>query len=143
MATPIKTILDTLFTAKNNWQLQLLNNWPTIIGSIQTKVQLLKIYDDSLVVGVMDSCWLQELYLMSPLLIHMINEKLDRPRIKQLRFKTMGVSEKKIKKSPKKRECIIKNFSLSTREKEVLASIQDDQLRSVLKEYLLRCYREK
>jgi len=143
MATPIKTILDDLFTAKNNWQLQLLNNWPTIIGSIQTKVQLLKIYDDSLVVGVTDSCWLQELYLLSPLLIHMINEKLDRPRIKQLRFKTMGINEKKIKKTPKKKECILKNIHLSNREKEVLASIPDDQLRAVLKEYLLRCYREK
>ena len=73
----------------------------------------------------------------------MINEKLDRPRIKQLRFKTMGINEKKIKKTPKKKECILKNIHLSNREKEVLASIPDDQLRAVLKEYLLRCYREK
>ena len=143
MPTPIKTILDNLFTPKNNWQLQLLNNWPTIIGSIQTKVQLLKIYEDYLVLGVTDSCWLQELYMLSPLLIHMINEKLDRPRIKQLRFKTMGMNEKKIAKNTRKKECVLKNIQLNAREKEKLASIADDQLRTVLKEYLLRCYREK
>ena len=143
MTIPIKNILEHLLGQHNNWQLQLLHNWPTIVGSIRTKVHLLKIQEDTLVIGVMDSCWLQELYLLSPLLIRTINEKLDQPRIKKLRFKTVGITDKKEKKQApnKKMSCSI--VHLSAYEEETLRGIKDEQLRQSLKDYLLRCYREK
>ena len=98
MAIPVKKFLDTLLSQKNNWHVELLTNWPTIVGSIRTNVQLLKIQEETLVIGVLDSCWLQELYLLSPLLIKTINEKLDQPRIKKLRFKTVGITHTKEKR---------------------------------------------
>jgi flagellar biogenesis protein FliO len=143
MAIPVKNILDTLLSQQNNWQLQLLNNWQQIMGTMQTKVQLLKIYEDTLVIGVLDSCWIQELYLLSPLLLKKINEKLDSPRIKHLRFKSAAPPEKKVQKNSLKRACLLKNIQMSPQEKEALASIKDEQLAAVLQDYLLRIYRER
>jgi flagellar biogenesis protein FliO len=142
MINPVKKILENLLSHHNNWQLQLLQNWPTIVGSIRTKVQLLKIQEDTLVIGVLDSCWLQELYLLSPLLIKTINEKLDQPRIKKLRFKTVGITDKEEKKKAPLKRITTKNVQLSIREQETLNQIKDEQLRRVLKEYLMRCHRE-
>lgn len=143
MATSVKTILDTLLNSRGNWQLQLLSHWSAIIGPMKAHVQLLKIYEDTLVIGVMDSCWLQELYLLTPLLLRHINEKLDRPRIKQLRFKALGIKEKTTKKYNANRSCKVKQVQLSSKEKERLANIKDEQLREVLQQYLYRCHREK
>lgn len=143
MATSIKTVLDSLLKNQNNWQLQLLEYWPSIMGSMKAHVQLLKIYNDTLVIGVMDSCWLQELYLLTPLLLRQINEKLDKPRITHLRFKALGLKEKNNYRKSTARTCNIKPVHLSLQEKERLASIKDEQLRDALKQYLYRCQREK
>jgi len=142
MAKEIKTILETLFAHHNNWHLQLLQSWPSIVGNIKTDVHLLKIYEDTLVIGVMDSCWLQELYLLSPLLIQTINQKLDLPRIKKLRFKSIGITDKKIKKESHKKVIVEKAIQLTTRETAMLAQVKDKQLATVLHDYLLRIYRE-
>ena len=142
MSTPIKKILQQLIGAPDNWQLKLLANWEVIVGSIKTKVNLLKIADDTLILGVMDSCWMQELHLLSPLLIKKINENLDRPRIKHLRFKSIGL--KKEKKEPFVMEKkIIKPVRLSSNEQQRLAEIKDPQLRQLLQDYLIRCYQER
>ena len=143
MAQPVKTILDELLSHQNNWQLQLLNNWPSIVQSIKTRVHLLKIEPDTLTIGVQDSCWLQELYLLSPLLIATINKKLDMPRIKQLRFKALGSPETKEKKESTKRMRSSRTVTLSTKEQATLAQIPDEQLRMCLKNYLIRCYEER
>lgn len=143
MAVPLKNILDLFLARQNNWQLSLLQNWPTIIGSIKTRVELLKIYDDTLVIGVLDSCWLQELYLLTPLLLQTINEKLDQPRIKKLRFKSLGIIDKPVKKETLIKKTSTKEVILNAQDQEILANVQDEQLRKVLKDYLVRCYQEQ
>lgn len=143
MAQPVKTILDDLLSQHNNWQLQLLNHWPSIVGTIKTRVHLLKIDTDTLTIGVQDSCWLQELYLLSPLLLVTINQKLDQPRIKHLRFKALGSPEEKKKKETTKYVRPKRTINLCPREKEVLAQIADEQLRDELKKYLIRCHEER
>jgi len=87
MAKPIKNILDSFLKTNNSWKAQLLQDWPKIIGKLQDKVSIEKVQDSTLVLSVADACWLQELYLLSPVLLKTINQKLDRPRIKRLRFK--------------------------------------------------------
>ncbi|CAN5161323.1 hypothetical protein BH09DEP1_BH09DEP1_5240 [soil metagenome] len=143
MAQPVKTILDGILSHQNNWQLQLLNQWPTIVQAIKTRVHLLKIEPDTLTIGVQDSCWLQELYLLSPLLIATINQKLDEPRIKQLRFKALGTQETKQKKETTQRVRPKRIVTLSPKEQATLAQIADEQLRNSLKNYLIRCYEER
>lgn len=142
MALTVKNILHSLLSQQNNWQLQLLQQWPSIVESIKTKVHLLKIDNDTLTIGVQDSCWMQELYLLSPLLIATINQKIDAPRIKNLRFKALGTQIIKTKHEAKKSTRSIPKIVLSVKEQEILAQIKDEQLREELKKYLIRCHQE-
>ena len=143
MVKPIKNILDTLFNAQTNWQVQLLQQWETIVGTLKTPVHLLKIFDDTVVIGVQDSCWMQELYLLSPWLIQSINNALDKPRIKHIRFRALGTTQKKEKKETQVCPTPKKIILLTHKENAVLTSVKDDQLRASLKEYLIRCSQQR
>jgi|SRR5271155_3766853 len=143
MAQPIKQLLSTVFDQPDNWKIDLLRNWDSIIGNLNTKVYLEKITDDTLVLGVTDSCWLQELYLLSHILLQVINEKLDRPRIKQLRFKKIGIRPTKKQAYTKSPPRSITKRALTTKEKSALSHIKDPQLQQALEDFLIRCYQEQ
>lgn len=142
MSQKLESLLHQFFTQHNSWHLQLLSNWKQIIGPLHAHVQVEKIEEDTLILGVFDSCWLQELYLLSPLLLKTINQNLDQPRIKQLRFKKIGV----IKKNKTNEKVCAKEpriVELSRAEKEALLNISDPELAQALKRFLIRCYQEK
>jgi len=143
MATPIKTFLHSLLQKEASWKVKLLQSWPSVIGKLHTKVKLEKIQETTLVLSVADSCWLQELYLLSPVLLKTINEKLDRPRIKRLRFKQAGIKEKKKKKAAPKRKKSVKQIQLNKTEQQALHKIDDKQLSALLEKFLKRCHQEK
>lgn len=141
MAFILKDLLSSIIRPDNNWKTELLNKWQDIIGSLYSKVRIEKIYDDTLVLGVFHSCWMQELYLLSPLLIKTINEKLDQPHIKQLRFKHIG-SKKETKKTVPPRTIIKKEVVLTKKEENTLTKIADPALRNAIKAFRIRCYQE-
>jgi hypothetical protein len=143
MAQPIKQLLSTVFDQPDNWKIDLLRNWDSIIGNLNTKVYLEKITDDTLVLGVTDSCWLQELYMLSHVILQVINEKLDRPRIKQLRFKKIGIRPTKKQAYTKPAPRKINKRPLTSKEKLALTSIKDPQLQQALEDFLIRCYQEQ
>jgi hypothetical protein len=127
-----------------NWKCSLLQQWKTIVGNLHSKVTLEKVLDDTLILGVYDSCWLQELYLLSPVLIKRINATLDQPRIKQVRFKQIAYStQSATQSSPTRTSIAPKHSTLSPRERQALQHIADEELRAALKSFLMRCYREK
>lgn len=143
MAQAVGQLLDSLFNRNDDWKISLLKQWPEIVGDLAQHVQVEKIKGDTLILAVQDSCWMQELYLLSDLLLKSINQKLDRPRIKRLRFKTKGLPQpKKIKKilQPIKRKT--KQITLTEHEQNALDKIQDKQLQQVLKEFRSRIYQE-
>ena len=109
----------TANTQNDNWKVKLLSNWHIVVGDLSSKVTIEKIQKDSLTLGVRDSCWLQELYLISPVLLKTINQTLDHSRIKQLRFKVIGI-KKKTKKKKSTQISIQKNVILKQREKNAL-----------------------
>lgn len=138
---PVRNILQTYLDHETDWKFKLIKHWPEIIGTLSSKVTLEKVNDDTIVLGVYDSCWMQELYLLSPVLISSINKKLDAPHIKQVRFKQAG--RKKEKKIQKKAPVIPQQeINLSSREKEALNDVKDPLLREALKAFRIRCYRE-
>jgi len=143
MAKPIRNVLDTFLKTNNSWKAQLLQDWPKIIGKLQDKVSIEKVQDATLILSVADACWLQELYLLSPVLLKTINQKLDRPRIKRLRFKQAGIKEKKKKAVVQKKRPIKKPKPLSKKELDALKKIDDAQLSSVLEQFLQRCHQEQ
>jgi len=142
MAYHIKQLLDNVLPVERDWKRHLLANWSKTIGNLYSKVTIEQIYEDSLVLGVYDSCWLQELYMLSSILIKQINATLDSPRIKQIRFKQIGIGVKKNMIIKKKERPLFKNIELNMKEKEALQLIADPGLQKVLTSYLIRCYQE-
>jgi hypothetical protein len=141
MTNNLKELLNTLINPSNNWKTDLLYRWKEIIGPLHTKIRIEKIQNDTLILGASHPCWMQELYLLSPLLMKTINEKLDQPYIKQIRFKQVSFKkdtaaryEKKIKHQ--------KEVILTHADEYALAKIKDPTLRSALKAFRIRCYQE-
>ena len=145
MAQSVKNILDAYFSSQENWKIQLLKNWDTIIGKLKDHVCLEKVYDDTVVLGVYNSHWMQELYLLSNVILKTINDALDKPRIKKIRFKHIETKKKKIEKKEIKSVQSDVQISMIVSRKELVAleKISDEQLRSVLYDFLMRCYRER
>jgi len=143
MTKSIKDLLPTILQNDDNWKFTLLNSWQEIFGTLSSKVHLEKIQEDTLILGVLDSCWLQELYLLSPILLKTINKTLDQPRIKHLRFKTIGIKKNKQQEQLKKKQGQQVEKELSAVEQKALKQLKDQQLSQALKNYLLRCHREK
>ncbi|HEX4068759.1 MAG TPA: DUF721 domain-containing protein [Candidatus Babeliales bacterium] len=143
MTVYLKDILHTIINPEKNWKTDLLYKWNDIIGPLHDKVRIEKIYDNTLILGVFHSCWMQELYLLAPLLITTINEKLDQPYIKEIRFKHIGLKPQKKKKlapvTIKKKKEII----LTQADECALAQVTNPELQEALKAFRIRCYQEK
>lgn len=139
---PLKNLLQTYLDHETDWKLSLIKNWPEIIGSLGSKISLEKVHEDTIVLAVYDSCWMQELYLLSPVLIASINKKLDQPRIKQVRFKQAGKKKEKQAAAPIKPIKPQREITLSSREITALNDVKDPSLREALKAFRIRCYRE-
>lgn len=141
--TSLNRIIHTIFGPQKIWQVTLLKNWSHIAGTLGTKVTIEKLYNDTIVLGVQDSCWLQELHLLSPTLLHRINQTLDQPRLKKIRFKKLGITSKRSKKRTKLIRQVQKQYRVTAHEEKVLASVVNQELRSALKAFLIRCHRER
>jgi len=139
---PIGDFLPSVMTGPEAWKMQLLRAWPTVLGDLTPLVSLEKIDNDTLILGIQDSCWLQELYMLSPLILKMINKNLDQPRIKTLRFKMRGAKKATVEKKIPTPKAPVAARPLSARERNALETIQDGQLKEVLKGFLIRCQQE-
>ena len=136
----VKNILDTLLQPSIHneaWKLNLIKNWPSIIGSLHDKVSLQKIHATSVVLGVHDSSWIQELYLLSKLILKKINNSLDQPRILTIRFQC--IEKKEIKAQQKTKIVVKKKIELKPQEFKALEKINDPQLSDALQGFLQRC----
>lgn len=137
----VKNILDSLLQPSihhETWKLTLIKNWPMIIGSLHEKVSLQKIQATCVVLGVYDSSWIQELYLLSKLILKKINSHLDSPRILTLRFQCIEKKEIPVKKNSRPL-FIKKNIELKPQESQALLKIKDAQLSDALQGFLERC----
>lgn len=138
----IKNCLPNIATSNHqkNWRFQLMHEWATIMGNLVSKVSIHKIYNDSIILGVSDSSWMQELYLLSNLIKQKINAALDKPRIETIRF--YYVTNNKTPKTLTKKSVvpIINERSLTTREKKALEKIQDPELSQALTRLLQKCH---
>ena len=144
MAQLIKQLLEQIIPRESEWKIYLLKHWDVIVGDLSAHMFLEKIYqDESLIVGVYDSSWMQELYFLSSILIQKINEQLGKPYIKTIRFKYI----------PQKRRLSIVNKSITAKniapmqltmqEYKMLEIITDPHLKEALKNFRLRCLRER
>ena len=148
MATSLKDLLHDIVPHQVSWKAQLQQDWSTIVGHLAQHVQLLKIYENALLLGVKDSSWLQEMYLLTPLLLETINKSLDKPRINKLHFKNVGEGEHITQPStlqPTEKKLPQPRFTkqhVTQFQEDTLKKIEDVELRESLKELLLTCSEE-
>lgn len=145
MTFHIKTFLSPLLQKKEqNWKIALLSKWPEIMGNLSNHVSVEKIQNDSIVLGVQNSSWLQELYLMGPTILETINKSLDQPRFKTIRFKQRGTEPPRKKETKRTAPSFWKApVTISDSEQRALNNIEDSALKEVLHAFLVRCHREK
>ncbi len=139
MSRAIKDLLTSLVQPSDKWQVQLIQQWHTIFGDISKHITCEKVEHDVITIGVYDSCWMQELYALTPTLLTAINTALDAPYIKQIRFKKVVRSGPKATKTLYKSPLVLTNKTLSYAEKNALAQVKNEELRTALKKFLLRC----
>jgi len=140
----IKSFLPKFMQTINHekqWKLQIMSQWNTIMGTLASKVSICKIYNNSITLGVTDSCWMQELNLLSELIKDKINNTLDTPRIEIIRFKYISQhaagSQKKETESPLQH----KEKMLTAKEQQALCNIKDPELSQALQGFLQTCHR--
>lgn len=135
----LNQLITHVLYGSNNWKLHLVTNWRYIVGPLSSRICIEKIERDTLVIGVCDSAWLQELYLLSTILLQKINQALPAPHIKKLIFKQIGNralnrQTQNPKKNPKQLQ-----RPLTAQERKALQAINDQELSSALYNFLLRC----
>lgn len=138
MPKEIKSLVNVFLNQEDNWKLYLISNWKNIIGKLKDHATLEKIEKDTLIISVDNSSWLQELYLLSNMLIRKINSNLPEPYIKKLRFK---LCDKKQFAPRKKTEQKNVSFQakLNRKEEFALNQIEDKDLSENLKKFLIKC----
>ena len=110
------------------------------MGPLHDQVRLEKIEEHTLVLGVYQSSWLQELYLLTPMLIKTINEHLKSEQIRHIRFRAAVKRAPSTKKHTSyAQEQKTPARPLTNKEQTALANIEDPQLRSALEGFLWRC----
>jgi hypothetical protein len=142
MSSPVGAILNKIFK-KDSWKVQLLSNWDSIVGNLKNKMRLEKVENNYLVIGVYEASWLQELYMLSSVLIKTINQSLDKNRITHIKFVHTTVKKNKEKKIKIEKIIDRKPISLNKIEQEALIRIKDPELKSALHGFLSRCHYEK
>jgi len=139
----IQKLLNSCWQNKTaGWKLKIISDWPLIIGNLQEHARVEKVYDDAILLGVYDTCWMQELHLLSNIIIKKINNHLGHPYIQQIRLKYVQKHEFLAKNTTSSLPKTQISHILSTDEQIALGKIKDPDLRLAMTHFLERCHRE-
>lgn len=122
------------------WKFLLMSKWNEIMGSLACKVSIHKIHQKTIVLGVYDSCWMQELNLLSELIKEKINQILGSNRIESIKLKYMVPSNKMIQKKERPKPFTHTQKTLSPSEIQALEQIKDQELAQALVGFLQKCH---
>lgn len=146
MTKAIKDIIQTIIPPKLRWKIKLFHHWKNIIGPMHEHVSLQQIKDNYIILGVSHPAWAQELHVLSPMLKKKVNTLLNEQKIKKIHFRIITKSKNpnnnnnvKTKKSPHTSE----PPTLLARESKALTALEDEDLRILLKRFLIRCKKQK
>ena len=146
MAQKLKNILQSVFK-QENWKLQLLSEWESIVGNLASKMRLEKVEGVTLHIGVYQSSWMHELFLLSAVIKKSINKKLGKEYIKAIRLhyvekkSTKKDESSRSKRVPKKIE--YEKITLTKKEEHALQNVKDEELKNALHNFLSKCHYQK
>ena len=82
---------------------------------------------------------MQELYLLSKLILKKINKDLDSPRIETIRFQCLEKKKEKKEVFQEKVIAIKKQIPLNSHQAKALSKINDQELSQELEKFLQKC----
>lgn len=122
------------------WKFLLMSKWEEIVGSMASKVFIYKIHQKSLILGVNDSSWMQELHLLSGLIKDKINTILKSHKIDSIKFKYVAQPKKNIQKKQTSIPLHKEDKVLTSQELQALDHIKDQELAQALVGFLQKCH---
>lgn len=151
MTKPLKEYLQTFIPDEHLWKVTLYHAWHSIIGNLKDKVHIAEINKNILFLGVIHSAWAHELSFLTPLLKEKINLALKKPHIQEIRFRVIKPKPSTFNKklSPFSMRNTLQNdlcpsyTFLTSHEEELLTTLKDQELRNIMKDFLLRTKRRR
>lgn len=140
MSKSLKDLLPLVVPKPDSWKIFLFQRWETIIGDLNVQVSLEKIQKETLILTVPNASWMQELHCLSDILIKKINENLEHPYVKSLKFKCAPRIKRVVKEQISKKQIFFEDVPLSIRQKKALERIDDHHLALALKKFFARCH---
>jgi hypothetical protein len=116
---------------KYGWHYEFIKSWPTIARGLEEHMTIGKIQKDSVTLEVHDSSWLQEVHLLSPVILNRIQQFY--PVIQKI--KVTKISRKRIEH---KKEILSLN-KITDQEKNVVKIVKDKDLAKALLNYYSIC----
>jgi hypothetical protein len=142
MSQLLSHFLQGMVPTAKTWEQNLIQNWPMIIGPLKKQVRIEKIIGTTVFLGVYDPRWIQELFLLSSLLIDKMNEFLQEEIVTGIKFK--HVTHQYSKQAHKNcSRCHVEPVTISLREQKALEKITDQELANALKNFLIRCHSQR
>ncbi len=139
----ILSIQDVLQRAlpQKGWQQKLLREWPAIIGGLDSHMRVEKIQGSCLILGVYDTHWMHELFMLQQHILETIATALGEDHITELRFVPVTKTKENInKKQPEDARLKSRLAStLSPHHEQVLTRIKDESLQQALRHFFTNC----
>lgn len=122
------------------WKFLLMSKWEEIVGSMSSKVFIYKIHQKSVILGVSDASWMQELHLLSGLIKDKINVILGSNQIDAIKLKYIASTKKVIQKKQNSISLTKEFKPLTAQEIQALSNIKDQELSQALIGFLQKCH---
>jgi hypothetical protein len=139
MGQHISSLVNNLFLRYDDWRFTLIKSWPSIFGPLSQYTRLERVDGSTLIIGVYDPHWMQELHLLAPTLIASVNNHLQKQVITGVKFK---LAQRKAhtaptikKNSDEHQEKTIAIPHLTTHQQQALMDIKDPELKKALLTY--------
>lgn len=139
MEQHISNLVQNLFLRYDDWRFTLIKSWPSIFGPLSQHTRLEKVDGSTLIIGVYDPHWMQELHLLSPTLIASVNNHLQKQVVTNVKFK---LAQRKVHTPPiiKKNTAAPEHaqaplIKLNTHQQQALVDIKDPELKKALLTY--------
>ena len=116
---------------KFSWHYEFIKSWPTIARGLEEHMSIGKIMKDTVTLEVHDSSWMQEVHLLSPVILN---------RIKQFYPVIQKIKVNKINKKRIEQKKEILSFNeITDQEKNVVKIVKDKDLAKALLNYYTIC----
>lgn len=140
MAFSLNSVLVNMLAPEVDWRRRLIKEWTSMVGSLHVRMRLERVVHDTIIIGVYEVHWMQELYMVSDMIRSALNDKLGGEYIAKVRFVIADARSITTKKQPVVacHQSIVEK-PLQNAQKALLKKIEDKKLQEALSQLWYRC----